>query len=445
MPTLTKRLTDTLAAALPVPPSSYVLHWCPRTPGFGVRVAATGSRSWIFERRVDGQTKRRTLGQVDGRNGITAEAARELAGLTSDSLALGVDPVELKREGRAAELADREALSLTFGRSLAAYVEGKRRAKDGLPLKPRTKADYLAMIAEPAIGKRGFKVRAGELYPLAEVALHLITGDRIREVHAELLAERGQRRADYAMQVLRAVLNWEGVQVENSPLAKTTAGRERIMIKPSAGNPLAIPRAQLGAWWRAAGNTGFGPENIGGSRIAGDAARILLLTGCRPGEIMETEHEPGLTVGRVNLDQAEIIIPDPKNRKTHTVKLSTQALEIMRPYCKGKKPNALVFPVKDIQKTMTAINEAAGVTKNITPHKLRHTFTSIAGACLPFPVVKALVNHSSGGDVTLENYFDPDTDIMRAAWQTVATFITELAEGKPTLGDTVQALRLVRG
>jgi hypothetical protein len=52
-------------------------------------------------------------------------------------------------------------------------------------------------------------------------------------------------------------------------------------------------------------------------------------------------------------------------------------------------------------------------------------------------VVKALVNHSSGGDVTIENYFDPDTDIMRAAWQTVATFIVELAEGKPAKPEQV--------
>jgi integrase len=362
---------------------------------------------------------------MDGRSGITSEAARELAGLTSAQLAVGVDKVAIRREERVQAQEENDQLSRTFAVVLKDYVEQKRRAKDGLALKARTKADYLAMVEGERPGKRGFTLQAGELFDIASVPVHLITAERIEEVHAKA-AGRGQRRQGYAMQVLRAVLNWEGVQVADSPLAITTPGKDRIRIASSKGDPRAIPSAKLGSWWRAASSA----RRNASWQMAADIARLLLLTGCRPGELMRTEHEPGLLVERVNLEAGEFVL-DPKNRKAHTVKLSTEALEIIRPYVVGKKPGALVFPITEIKATMRAINEAAGVDANITPKNLRSTFVSIAGACLPYPIVKKLVNHTTdeGGkkDVTLEHYFAADDDVMRAAWQTIATMITKLA------------------
>ena len=60
MPTLDKRLTDTVAKELPIPGANYTIYWCPKTPGLGVRVSATGDRAYAAERRVDGKTVRRT-------------------------------------------------------------------------------------------------------------------------------------------------------------------------------------------------------------------------------------------------------------------------------------------------------------------------------------------------------------------------------------------------
>ena len=41
------------------------------------------------------------------------------------------------------------------------YVERKRRAKDGLALKARTKSDYLAAIEPPRVTKSGTRRAAG--------------------------------------------------------------------------------------------------------------------------------------------------------------------------------------------------------------------------------------------------------------------------------------------
>ena len=46
MPTLDKRLTDTVAKELPIPGANYLIHWCPQTPGFGLRVSTTGDRAY---------------------------------------------------------------------------------------------------------------------------------------------------------------------------------------------------------------------------------------------------------------------------------------------------------------------------------------------------------------------------------------------------------------
>lgn len=69
-----EKITDRVAKALPQPAKGYTIFWCPRTDGFGVRVTANGARAWVAERRVDGETVRRTLGKVTGAAAITADA-----------------------------------------------------------------------------------------------------------------------------------------------------------------------------------------------------------------------------------------------------------------------------------------------------------------------------------------------------------------------------------
>ena len=46
-------------------------------------------------------------------------------------------------------------------------------------------------------------------------------------MYAKALA-RGERRAAYAAQVLRAVLNWHGIKVPDSPFSRDVPGKLRI-------------------------------------------------------------------------------------------------------------------------------------------------------------------------------------------------------------------------
>lgn len=413
MPILGRRLTDATARTVPLPPSSYTLHWCPKTPGFGLRVSSKGDRAYVAERRVDGKTVRRTLGKAVGAKAISAEAARELKITVSSELQTGVDRAIDRREERKA--AQREAVSLDD--AVRAYVKGKRRGKDGLPLKERTKADYLAMVEPGGTKKNGAPISNGPLFTLADKSIFKITAQDMRKVYSAAAA-RSQRRAIYAMQVLRAVLNWQGVTVVDSPLAKTTPGKDRIILAGTAGNPTPIPPERLGAWWRAAS------KHAGGD--AADGCRVILMTGCRPGEIFGSEYEPGLLVENVDLRGARLTLIDTKNRKDHVVALSTQALAIVKMHCKGKKPGAKVFDVLDPGKTLDIINAAAEVS-GITPHKLRHTFASVAEELVSGYALKRMINHANGADVTGTHYVGKSEAQLRQAWQTVADFIENRA------------------
>lgn len=304
--------------------------------------------------------------------------------------------------------------AITLSVALREYVRGKRRGKDGLELKSRTKSDYLGMVADGGTSKDGKPFADGPLQTLADKALHKITADEMRKAYATAEA-KSKRRAEYAMQVLRAVLNWHGVAVADSPLAKVTAGRDRIILTGTAGNPTPIPPERLGKWWRAA--------SMSAGNASADGCRLILLTGCRPGEIFGSTFEPGLTVGCVDLTGARLKLLDTKNRRDHTVMLSTQALAIVRMNCRGKDLLAKVFNVLDPGKTLDNINAVAGVV-GITPHKLRHTFASVAEELVSGYALKRMLNHTESSDVTGSNYVGKSETQLRVAWQAVADFIT---------------------
>ena len=306
----------------------------------------------------------------------------------------------------------------TFAEALREYVEAKRRAKDGLPLKARTKSEYTKMVEPGKIAKNGRKFADGGLVALADTPMREITAKDIWNVYNSLL-KRSKRLADYAMQVLRAVLRWNGIHIPNSPLSQETAGRDRIVMAPPRGNPKPIPMERLGAWWLAACAC---PQ-----RVAANYYRFRLLTGRRRIEIhgdKKYDYDP-LKVGDVNLKSGRVLLRDTKNRTDHLLLLSREALKIAEEACKGRKADEPLFPIVDARKSLAWINKQAGTT--VQGHGLRPTFTSIAEELVSGGVLKRIINHAVNNDVTLGHYVGKGEAQLRAGWQTVADFITKAA------------------
>lgn len=398
--------------------------------GMQLRIAPDGLRTVLVRYTVRGINGERqyTLPQEYGDGPAQIKLAEACAeGQRIRALArAGIDwPAEeaarLRAEEEARLEAEEEALASdapTLAEGIREYVEKRRRAKDGLPLKASTKAGYLALIEPGKIGKNGRKFADGGLVALADTPMAEITAKNIWDVYNSLLT-RSKRPADYAMQVLRAVLRWHGIHIPNSPLSQETAGRDRIVIAPPRGNPKPIPMEKLGAWWLAACAC---PQ-----RVAANYYRFQLLTGCRGVEIhgsKKYDYAP-LKVGDVNLKSGRVLLRDTKNRTDHLLLLSREALAIAEDACKGRKPDEPLFPIVDARKTLAWINKQAGTT--VQGHGLRSTFTSIAEELVSGGVLKRIINHAVNNDVTLGHYVGKGEAQLRAGWQTVADFIAKAA------------------
>lgn len=394
--------------------------------GLHLRIAPDGARTLLVRYTVKGTTGERQhrLSQEygEGPGQIRLAAACAEAGRIRALAREGVDwpaqeEARLRAESAAREITERQD-GLTLAKALREYVDKKRRAKDGLPLKARTQADYLAMIEPGKTSSSGKKFADGELYSLAGKLISKITGDDIRGVYAAVL-KRSQRQATYAMQVLRAVFRWHGVIVPDNPLGRDTAGRDRIVLTQSKGNPAPIPPEFLGAWWHAAA--------AAPSTIAADYYRFQLLTGCRGVEIHGSKRHgyPPIVVGDVERQGDRIVLRDTKNRSDHKLLLSRQAAAIAERNCVGKEASDPLFAIVDARKTLAWINARAGTT--VQGHGLRATFASIAEELVSGGVLKRMINHADGGDVTLGHYVGKSEAQLRAGWQTVADFIESAA------------------
>lgn len=395
--------------------------------GLQLRIAPDGKRTLLVRYTVKGSNSERQYrlpqeyGEGPGQLKLAAacaEAARIRALARS-----GIDWTEAEDARLRSEAASRATLQrrdgLTLGKALTDYVEKKRRAKDGLGLKARTRADYLAMVQGARTTEKGTRQAAGFLHPLANKLLAELTAADIREAYAAA-AKKSPRRAGYSMQVLRAVLRWHGVVVADNPLGRETAGRDRITISAPRGDPSPIPPELLGAWWRAAG--------IAPSQVAADYYRFQLLTGCRGIEIHGHKRHgyPPITVGDVDRRAGRVVLRDTKNRADHKLLLSTQALEIAKRNCAWRKPEEPLFPIVDARKTLAWINERAGT--KVQGHGLRATFASIAEELVSSALLKRMMNHATAGDVTLGHYVAKSEAQLRAGWQAVADFVEEAAK-----------------
>lgn len=398
--------------------------------GLQLRISPDGVRTLLVRFTVKGTEHERQyrLPQEygEGPSQIRLGAARAEAARIRVLARDGVDwPAQeddrLRSEAIAREQMERQE-GLTLAVALSEYVEKKRRAKDGLPLKARTKSDYLSMIEPGEVSKKTKRKTAdGLLFTIADKHLTHLTADDIRSVYTSLL-ERSKRQADYAMQVLRALLRWHGVILPGNPLGRETAGRDRIVIAPSKGNPAPIPPERLGAWWRASGKAP--------SQVAADYYRFQLLTGCRGGEIHGDKrygYDP-IKVKDVDVEAGKVLLRDTKNRSDHKLLLARQAQEIASRHCAGRKPDEVLFPIVDARKTLAWINTQAKT--NVQGHGLRDTFASIAEELVSGAVLKRMLNHSTADDVTLGHYVGKSEAQLRAGWQIVADFVEESASQK---------------
>ncbi len=352
MAKLSKKMVDQL-------PTSYQTFtaWDTELKGFGVRVSPTGRKVYVVKCRVRGRQKFLTIGP---HGPITAEQARVRAYEILGEAKGGGDPAREHDEAR------RSPTVKSLGeRFLVEHVSAH--------CKPSTQAEYkrsVELFINPKVGAR--KVIDIERKDIAELHHSLnhipYQANRTLGVLSKMftLAEVWGLRPDGSNPCLNVKKNVE-------------RKRERFLSDEEF--------ARLGGTLSAAerGRTE--------AQSAIDAIRLLMLTGCRLGEIMTLEW------AHVNLKARELRLPDSKTgaKVVHFGDAVAEVLKGIRridgnPYViTGAIPGRYLT---DLQHPWRRIRAAAGLD-DVRIHDLRHSFASSALALGEgLPMIGKLLGHT---------------------------------------------------
>ncbi|AXA93577.1 integrase family protein [Massilia sp. YMA4] len=263
-----------------VPGKQQTMYWDAKAPGLGLRVTATGARSYIFETRLDSKTLRVTIGdpRVWTLGKAQAEATR-LKALTDQ----GIDPRRLREQQRASHEAEQaaaaaEALrgSVTLLDVWAVYVADRSAHWSEHHVSAHRK--IIQAGGEPR--KRSPKLtEPGPLATLANVPLVDLTTQRI-EAWAKTEAQARPSSARLAIRLLKACLNWCAAHPTYSAIVTTNATKSS-KVRETLGKPKLkhdlLQREQLAGWFEAV-------RRIGNPVISA-YLQVLLLTGARREEL----------------------------------------------------------------------------------------------------------------------------------------------------------------
>ncbi|WP_247176317.1 tyrosine-type recombinase/integrase [Escherichia coli] len=315
--------------------------------GLYLEVVPSGSRYWRMKYRFNGKEKRMAFGVYPA---VSLAQARALRDDAKKKLAEGIDPSLAKKEEK---LVRDVQLNNTF-QAVALEWHGTKVS--------RWSEGYASDIIEafnkdifPYIGQQP----VNEIKPL--VLLNVL-----RRIESRGATEKAKKVRQRCSEVFRyAIVTGRAEYNPAADLTSAMSGHE------SKHYPF-LTVEELPDFFKAlAGYTG--------SPLVVLAARLLILTGVRTGELR------GAFWSEFDLEKAVWEIPAErmKMKRPHLVPLSTQALEIVQQLKVMSGQYPLVFPGRnDPRKTMSeaSINQVfkrIGYTGRITGHGFRHTMSTI--------------------------------------------------------------------
>lgn len=369
--------------------------------GFGVRVTASGVKSFIVEKLVSGKVRRMTIGRYGE---LTVEQARREAQKLLGQIATGIDP---RAEQKTAELQ-----SLTLNDAFQDYLKARKE------LKPRTLYDYKNVV------NRAFA-------DWKDKPLLSITKDKIAKRHDSLGEEQGRAYANLAMRVLRALFNFAVVKYEDAkghslitenPVKRLSQTRAWYRIKR---RQTYIKPHELAAWSK-------GLQKMTNETLH-DYLLVVLFTGLRKSEAAQ------LKWGDIDLKAKTLTVEETKNHQPHTLPLSDYLYELLTRR-RQQVSSEYVFPgtgkggyIVEPRKQAAKVTEDSGVT--FTVQDLRRTFITLAESLdISAYAVKRLLNHKMNNDVTA-GYIVSDVERLRKPMQAIADNLLKLmtAESPPVL------------
>ncbi|AVO46438.1 integrase [Phreatobacter cathodiphilus] len=446
MPTakLNKRTVDAIR-----PDGARTIWFDTDLKGFGLKVEPSGVMTWLVEYRVGmggrGAAKRRlTLGKLGA---LTPDEARQLAKDALAQVHAGADPVAVKAERRAAlsmadlctaYLAEAEKGNIITRRGsvkkASTLVSDRGRIVRHIlpllgskPVRDVTRSDIERFLRDVANGKTATNVKTGKR-GRAIVTGGKGTATRTVRLLGGLFAYAIQQklRQDNPTHGVRKFADQQGERfLSSEELARLG---EALRQATDAGVPWNVKLDRPGAKHL--------PKDDASRRSvisphAAAAIRLLILTGCRLGEVLK------LRWSEVDLERGLLMLPDSKTGRKVVV-LGAPAVEVLSAIPRiegcpfviaGEQP---LKPRADLKRPWSMVRRAAGLD-GVRLHDLRHTFASHgAAAGMGLTVVGRLLGHA---DVkTTNRYSHLDADPLRRAANAVGSSLSAAMERRP---DTV--------
>ena len=131
-------------------------------------------------------------------------------------------------------------------------------------------------------------------------------------------------------------------------------------------------------------------------------ARAALTTAYAAG--LRASETVSLKIGDIDSDRMLIQIRHGKGAKDRTVMLSPQLLEVLRTYWRLARPEMWLFPgrgdkpidVQVLHAACRSATKAAGLTKRVSVHTLRHSFaTHLLESGTDIRIIQVLLGHSN--------------------------------------------------
>jgi integrase len=362
-------------------------------------IQPTGARSWAVRYRINGISKKLTLGPYPA---IDLKEAREKAADAIKVVVNGEDPAAIKQERKRAELVpdDRDLVEKVAAEFVVRYAKPKQRSW------AETERILNKEVVAPWMGRRLSKIGRADVHELLDGVV-----DRGAPIMANRCLAALRRMGAWAVE--RGLIESSRCDKVKAPAAERS--RDRVLSDD-----------ELKAVWKAADaiRWPFGPM-----------LQLLVLTGQRRDEIAS------MSWNEIDFEARTWTLPRErsKNDQAHVVPLSEQAIAILKDVPKIASKAGYVFttngraPVSGFARAKARLD--AALTADMEPwviHDLRRTFASGAARLgIAINVVEKCLNHSSGtfsGIVSVYQKHD-FADEKRIAMQTWARHVAAVVAG----------------
>jgi len=381
MPKLTKRTIDATE-----PQATEFFIWDESIPGFGVRIMPSGRKSFVVQYRAGRRPRRMSLGPSTV---LTCDQARTRAITIIAAVKNGEDPA-----------ADRAA---------------KRNAATVSDLADRFDKEHIAVRLKASTAKeyRGTLIRF-ILPALGRLAVPEITRADVAKFHHDLrhIPYQANRCLEVVSKMFVLAEMW-GLRPDGSN------PRKHIRKYPEEKRERFLSAAELRRIGEVLREMESERTELQSAILA---ARLLIMTGCRLGEIMTLKWD------YVDFEERVLRLPDSKTGKK-VVHLGVPAVEYLQgaqhidgnPWViTGTLPGK---PLSDLQPFWQRVRARAGV-KDVRIHDLRHTFASAAVASgQGLPMIGKLLGHTQVQ--TTARYAHLAAEPVRLAADSVATSLRE--------------------